>query len=105
MVAASRSGSTSAVMRLSSPIASTFAIHSSRALELGLLIRPGFASAVAGRLSGETGTLISMDASSHAAAAVASRIIVWPGELIDSDFPPAKPGGERAARHYRAGSV
>src|SRR4029450_2122666 len=35
MVAASRSGSTSAVMRLSSPIASTFSSQASRSLALG----------------------------------------------------------------------
>src|SRR5579863_101523 len=59
MVAASRSGSTSALMRLSSPKASILASHSSRPLELGRAwpTLPSFEDACC---CGATDTLISM---------------------------------------------
>src|SRR5579863_7565823 len=61
MVAASRSASTSAVMRFNSPIASTLASHSSRSLELGRLpARLALCSFGIACFSGATDTLISM---------------------------------------------
>src|SRR5262249_34519137 len=60
MVAASRSGSTCAVMRLSSPICSTLSSQASRSLEFGARSRPSAGAAVVAPPSGLTVTFMSM---------------------------------------------
>src|ERR1700720_3784105 len=98
MVAASRSGSTSAVMRLSSPIASTLASHSSMSLELGLArVWPGSSSSDGAGFSDATDTLMSMD--DFLPAERALSIIVRRAGLIDREFPIG--GGPRLCEHRR----
>src|SRR4029077_17619427 len=60
MVAASRSGSTCAVMRLSSPICSTLSSQASRSLAFGARSRASDASAVVAPPSGLMVTFMSM---------------------------------------------
>src|ERR1051325_1816953 len=109
MVAASRSGSTSAVMRLSSPSASTFSSQASRSLLLGL---PGRASVWASRCAGSaapTLTLISMTLSPRTALSRLSFdhqlgiIDVRPPRAATKVARPAHVGVHLAqrARHHR----
>src|SRR5262245_42032821 len=106
MVAASRSGSTSAVMRLSSPRASTFSSQASRSLLLGLRCRAASTGASGSFLwAASTATLISIsillnacrpgvDPASLArsavvrhAAAMAAHVRVHPAERPLHDHP------------------